>query len=66
MYENFNEEIYIKIPAGFKLYVNLACKLNKSIYGFKQASNSRFDAFFKSLSRQQTNTDKMFIYLHKA
>ncbi|KAL4346654.1 hypothetical protein GQ457_17G001420 [Hibiscus cannabinus] len=43
-----NEEVYMKIPLWYITNVpgdNLVCKLNKSIYGLKQASRQWFCAF---------------------
>jgi len=47
-----DEEIYMEQPEGFIQGVKLVCKLNKSIYGLKQASNCwnrRFNDFICKL-----------------
>ena len=49
---NLEEEIYMKQPEGFiaKNQEQMVCKLNRSIYGLKQASRSwniRFDQAIK-------------------
>lgn len=56
---NLNEEIYMTQPDGFAKD-NLVCKLNKSIYGLKQASrmwNDRFHQFIVKLGFQRSEYD---------
>lgn len=55
------EEIYMKIPEGMKRSVNLVCKLNKTLYGLRQAPrawNQVFDEFIRNLGLQQSELDK--------
>lgn len=41
------EEIYMKVPEGVKNPENKVCKLNKAIYGLKQAAKCWYDKFDK-------------------
>ncbi|CAK9796582.1 Copia protein [Anthophora quadrimaculata] len=43
------EEIYMKVPQGVMSKSNEVCKLNKAIYGLKQAARCWFEIFEKSL-----------------
>ncbi|CAK9801638.1 Copia protein [Anthophora plagiata] len=43
------EEIYMKVPEGVTSKSNQVCKLNKAIYGLKQAARCWFEVFEKSL-----------------
>lgn len=55
-----NEEIYITQPDEFKQGNGLVCKLNRSIYGLKQASiawNDRFDGFISKLRFVRSTND---------
>jgi len=55
-----DEEIYMEQPEGFIQGVNLVCKLNKSIYGLKQASNCwnrRFNNFICKLGFKRSLSD---------
>lgn len=59
---NLNEEIYMKQPEGFAKG-NLVCKLNKSLYGLKQASrmwNERFHTFVTKLGFRRSEYDYCF------
>ena len=63
---NLEEEIYMMQPEGFiaKNQEHMVCKLNRSIYGLKQASRSwniRFDEAIKSFSFKQ-NLDESCVY----
>ena len=63
---NLEKGIYMQQPEGFVAYRNdnLVCKLQKSIYGLKQASrgwNIRFDQAVKSFGFTQ-NLDEPCIY----
>lgn len=39
------EEIYMRVPDGIKNEKNLVCKLNKSLYGLKQAARCWNEVF---------------------
>ncbi|KAE8698964.1 Alpha-glucan water dikinase [Hibiscus syriacus] len=59
---NLEEEIYMLQPEGFeeKEKKNLVCRLNKSLYGLKQASRcwyKRFDSFIMCLGYNRLNAD---------
>ena len=63
---NLEEDIYMQQPEGFVASEkgNLVCKLQKSIYGLKQASRSwniRFDQAIKSFGFLQ-NPDEPCVY----
>lgn len=46
------EEIYMKIPDGVIGKDNYVCKLNKSLYGLKQAARCWFEVFERSLKEE--------------
>jgi hypothetical protein len=56
-----HEDIYKEQPEGFHVgAANMACKLNKAIYGLKQAShewNRTIDTFMKSLGYRALRSD---------
>lgn len=63
---DLDEEIYMKLPPGYsdrkgdKLPPNAVCKLNKSLYGLKQASRQwflKFSTTLKTLGFTQTSSD---------
>ena len=43
------EEIYMRVPEGVECKANQVCKLNKAIYGLKQAARCWFEMFEKVL-----------------
>lgn len=59
---DLKENIYMRIPDGLEVNnPNLVLKLNKAIYGLKQAGrcwNEKFDTFIKRLGFTQCNADK--------
>ena len=62
---NLSEEVYMTQPEGFiSTNSNQVCKLQRSIYGLKQASRSwniRFDETIKEFDFSQ-NTDEPCVY----
>jgi len=57
-----DEEIYMALPEGFKdnKDTKYVCKLNKSLYGLKQASkcwNKRFHTYITKLGFQRSDND---------
>ena len=62
------EEIYMRQPSGFEAENGLVCKLNKAIYGLKQASRSwnlRFHTFITSISFERSGHDQCLYYWSK-
>lgn len=56
-----SEEIFMTQPDGFQQGKNLVCRLNRSIYGLKQASrawNQRFHEFTEKLGLKQSANDQ--------
>lgn len=57
---NLSEEIYMLQPEGFRQKKGLVCRLNKSLYGLKQASRSwniTFHTFIERLGFQRSAND---------
>ena len=56
LHSNIEEEIYLEQPQGFVQKVNsgqkLVCKLNKSIYGLKQAAKNWYEALTSLLLKE--------------
>ncbi|KAK7576630.1 hypothetical protein V9T40_012916 [Parthenolecanium corni] len=69
LYGAVDEEIYMHQPVGFEDDTNRVCRLNRSLYGLKQASrcwNQKFDKFMVSLGFMQSKEDPcVYIRHHK-
>lgn len=67
LHRRLKKEIYMKQPQGFEKNRQFVCRLNKSLYGSKQAPrqwNEKFDNFVRSLDFVQSNHDKC-LYVYK-
>lgn len=65
---HLNEEIYMTQPEGFENGTNMVCKLNKSLYGLKQASrmwNERFNEFMLKIGFARCLNDHC-LYIKKS
>lgn len=57
---HLEEEIYMTQPEGFERGKQLVCRLNRSLYGLKQASrawNARFHSFVERLGFRRSSSD---------
>ena len=72
LHGTLNETVYCQQPPGFvdPARPNYVCKLNKDLYGLKQASRawySRFQAFITSTGFRASHCDNsLFIYTNGA
>lgn len=58
---SIKEEIFMTQPEGFNAGNGLVCRLNRSLYGLKQASrawNERFHVFAEKLGFRRSSSDK--------
>lgn len=65
LHGELKETIYMHQPEGFDDGTGRVCKLNKSIYGLKQAPknwNEKFSKFLKSLAFDNTDDDPCIYY----
>lgn len=65
---NLNEDIYIYPPEGVNCATGMVLKLNKSLYGLKQASkcwNERINEFLLGLDFQRSDNDYCLYYKGK-
>ncbi|KAJ0490450.1 putative RNA-directed DNA polymerase [Helianthus annuus] len=70
LHGDLHEDVYMKIPQGFaKPNDNRVCKLQKSLYGLKQASRNWYQKFTSSLLEKgfkQTGADhSLFVFKEK-
>ena len=63
-----NEEIYMKVPDGIKFNPYQVCRLNKAIYGLKQAARCWFetyDSVLKDKGFSNSSVDRCIYILDK-
>lgn len=62
------EEIFMNVPEGVSSHGDSVCKLNKSIYGLKQAARCWFEVFEKALTEkgfQSSSVDRCIYILDR-
>lgn len=68
LYGHLQEEIYMHQPQGYKDSTGRVCKLEKSLYGLKQASrcwNQKFTSFLKSFNFMSCEADACMFIGHR-
>jgi hypothetical protein len=62
-----SETIYCSQPVGFvdPVHPQLVCRLNKSLYGLKQASRACFASFLVSLGFVEAKSDTSLFFYHR-
>ena len=68
LHGDLHEEVYMKLPEGIPNPTNKVCRLQKSLYGLKQASKQWFAKLLNELllqGFQQSKNDYSLFILHK-
>ena len=58
LHDDLHEEVFMKIPKGLHVQGKKVCKLNKSLYGLKQASGKWFAKLVYTLQQKNFKQSK--------